>query len=137
MKKLLLTLFSITFSLMLFAQENLYVDSKIKVQFSVEEHTDAVNDIFYEYYSFEITNVSQNQVSFTPVFNYTNEKGEQKNTANGDDNNVIQLTPGETIKGGLIDYKNLTLFKQFLVGNSGKRAANTTTSIQSTTINYQ
>ena len=122
---------------MLFAQENLYVDSKIKVQFSVEEHTDAVNDIFYEFYSFEITNVSQNQVSFTPVFNYVTEKGEQKTTANGDDNNVFQLAPGETIKGNLIDYKNLTLFKQFLVGNSGQRAANTTTSIQSATINYQ
>lgn len=137
MKKLLVTLFTITFSLMLFAQEKIYTDANLDVQFTVEERTDEVNDVFYEYYSFEVSNISQNQVSFIPVFTYVTETGDQRSSANHDENNIIQLAPGETIKGNLTDQRTLTLFKQFTIGNSGKRAANSTYTIKTLTINYQ
>jgi hypothetical protein len=137
MKKLLLTLFTLIFSLMLFAQENLYADSKIKVQFSVEQHKDPVNDYFHEYYAFKITNTSQNQVSFIPVFKYVTDTGEQLSSAKRDENSLILLAPGESIVGDLVNHKNLTLFKQFLVGNSSKRSSESTYTIKSATINYQ
>lgn len=137
MKKLLLSFFAITFSLALFGQQNLYSDAKVKVQFSVEEFADAVNDNFFEYYSFEITNISQQDISFTPDFIYITETGDQRSSTTHDENSVIHLAPGESVKGEISDHDNLTLFKQFLVGNSGKKAANSTITVQSVSINYQ
>ncbi|PWH81437.1 hypothetical protein [Brumimicrobium oceani] len=137
MKKLLLSLFALTFSLAIFGQQNLYSDTKVQVQFTVEQFTDAVNDNFFEYYSFEMTNISQQDVSFTPDFIYVTETGDQRSSTTHDENNVIHLAPGETVKGDISDHDNLTLFKQFLVGNSGKKAANSTITVQSVSINYQ
>jgi len=137
MKTLFFTFLIVFFSMTISAQVNLYSDSKIKVQYTLENFTDEVNDNFYEYYSFEISNISQIDVLLTPIFKYITENGEQRSTANLDENQVIKLTPGETLKGKFEDYDNLTLFKQFLIGNSGKRAADIIYTIEAVTINYQ
>jgi hypothetical protein len=137
MKKLFSTLLLISTSVILLAQENIYSDSKLKVDFTIEELTDEVNDRFNTYYAFEITNTSQNTVSFIPIFTYKTETGALKSSSSRDENSIIQLSPGEVINGDLTNNRSLTLFQQFLPGNSGKRAANSTYSLESVNIQYQ
>lgn len=143
MQKLLILSFSILFSVGLFAQQSSLSgsDNKLKYSVKVEALKDEVNDNFYEYYSLEIKNISNSAVTFTPVFNYKTESGVTRSSLTSDEYETITLAPGETIKGSIqknhvIENRNLTLFKQFLVGNSGKKSSNDVYTLTSIAINY-
>lgn len=137
MKNLFICLFIFAFTFTLSAQEVLYTDSKLKIEYTVEQKTDRVNDDFYDYYAIKITNLSQEQVSFIPIFNYTTESGDQRNSENHDDTKLINLAPGESVTGNQVDRWDLVLFKEFTVGNSGKKAGDATYTLTSAIIKYQ
>ena len=138
MQKLLILSFSILFTTGLFAQKSVYSgsDEKLEYNVNVEKYTDKVNDVFYEYYSLEIKNTSKSEVTFKPVFSYKTDKGESRTTLNRDETNTITLKPSETIRGDVHNEKILTLFKQFTIGNSGKKASNDYYTIESVSIKY-
>jgi len=136
MNKLLgLSLF-LFFSMGVFAQESIYSDEKLNIQMTVESLKDQKNDNFFEYYSLEIKNISDEKISFTPVFNYKTTTGELRNSTSHDGVHLITLAPGETLKGNLEEYKELTLFKEFLIGNSGKKSSTVFYTLESISINY-
>lgn len=138
MKKLFILSLAFLFSLGLKAQEPVYTgsDDKVSYKVTVEKYSDKVNDRYNEYYALEITNKTNNSVKLTPVFNYRIDEGELLKTSSRDDDQSITLAPGETIKGDYKSLRKLVLFKQFLIGKSGKKASNTTHSLDSVTINY-
>lgn len=138
MQKLFILSFLVLFSIDLSAQQAKLSgsDGKLKYDVKVEKLTDEKNDIFYEYYSLEIKNTSTSEVTFTPVFNYKTEIGDLRSSLSHDGNQSITLAPGESIKGNPKDSYNLTLFKEFLVGNSGKKSSNNVYTLNSISINY-
>lgn len=137
MKKLLITFLIFSSSVIAMAQEIVYSDDKLEVNYTLDKLTDGVNDRFYEFYSFEVVNNSGSTISFTPVYTYKTETGQVRSSSTHDVQAVIQLAPGESLKGNLMDNKNLTLFKKFLPGNSGKTSANSTYTLESLSIQYQ
>ncbi|PKR81743.1 hypothetical protein CW751_04280 [Brumimicrobium salinarum] len=120
------------------AQEAIYSgsDDKLTYKVTVEKYADEVNDRFNEYYALEITNTSDEQLTFTPVFNFRINQGAIKNTASRDQDQSITLAPGQTLKGDYKELRKLVLFKQFLVGKSGKKASETMQTLESISINY-
>lgn len=137
MKKLLITLLIFSSSVIGFAQEKVYSDDKLDVKFTLDKLSDKVNDRFYEFYSFEVVNNSNENISFTPIYTYKTETGQLRSSATHDGQVLIELAPGESLKGSLSDNKDLTLFKKFLPGNSGKPSANSTYTLESLSIQYQ
>jgi len=118
MRKLFILSFSVLFSIGLYAQQTVYSDSdaKLKYDVTVEKLTDEVNDEFYEYYSIEIKNVSNSEVTFTPLFNYKTKEGDLRSSLSHDENEneIVTLVPGQTIKGSISknhksEYRNLTI----------------------------
>jgi hypothetical protein len=138
MHKLLILSFSVLFSIGLYAQQNVYSgsDNKLEYKVNVEQYTDKQNDVFYEYYSLEIKNISNSEVTFKPVFKYKTDQGESRSSLTRDENHMITLKSGETIKGNVNNDEILTLFKQFSIGNSGKKASNVFYTLESISINY-
>lgn len=138
MYKLLFLSFSILFSVGLNAQQSNLSgsDDKLTYEVKVEKLADEKNDRFYSYYSLEIKNTSNSAVTFTPVFNYTNENGVKRNSTTHDDKGTITLAPGQSIKGNIDTQRNLTLFKEFNIGNSGKKSSNDAYTLNSVSINY-
>ena len=143
MHKLLILSFSVLFSIGLYAQNTVFSgsDNKLEYNVKVESLNDEVNDNFYQYYSLEIKNISTSEVIFTPVFNYETDKGVSKSSLSHDEYEAIKLAPGQTIKGFIgKDHQfsniSLTLFKSFLVGNSGKKANDAVYTLNSISINY-
>jgi hypothetical protein len=120
----------------IFAQEKIYSDDKLSIQMSLESIQDQKNDVFYEYYALEITNISDKKISFTPVFNYKTDKGEVKSSTSHDGVHLITLAPGESLKGDIENQAILTLFKEFLEGNNGKKASSDIHSLESVTVKY-
>ncbi|WP_107037819.1 hypothetical protein [Brumimicrobium mesophilum] len=138
MQKLLTISISILFSIGLYAQQNVYSgsDANLEYNVTVEKITDEVNDQFYDYYSIEIKNTSNTSVTFTPSFLYTTANGEEKKSSIDNDASSVTLAPGETVKGDISDHYHLTLFKEFQVGNSGKKSGNEVYTLKSVSINY-
>ena len=93
--------------------------------------------VFYKYYSLKITNTSNSDVTFTPSFNYTTPEGTTTNSLTHDNGNQeLKIASGETIEGNLTNNKNLILFKEFTVGNSGRKASDAKNILNSISINY-
>ncbi|PWH86774.1 hypothetical protein DIT68_00480 [Brumimicrobium oceani] len=122
----------------MFAQQSVYSgsDDKLKYNVKVEQLTDKVNDIFLEYYVLYIKNTSNSDVTFKPVFNYKDENGVLKNSLSHDQFEPITLKPGESIKGDYRSKRELTLFKEFLIGNSGQKASDAQFKFESISTKY-
>lgn len=138
MYKLLFLSISFLFSVGLSAQQSAFSgsDDKLSYEVKVEKLADQKNDRFYSYYSLEIKNTSNSEVTFTPVFHYITNEGVNKNTTTHDNEGTITLSPGQSIKGNIDTQRNLTLFKEFNIGNSGKKSSNDAYTLNSVSINY-
>ena len=136
MKKLQLSLLLIFIASVTYSQKKVYQDDKLEVHQSVQKVADKKNDVFYEYYVLTIKNTSNKEVKFTPIIEYKNNKGKELTTKNRDETHLLTLAPGEEIEGHIKDKRILTLFKQFNVGNSGRRASETQNTIVTLTIKY-
>ena len=117
---LFLSVLSIFVCLNLSAQNVVPSDSEVLKAFAkVQSISDAQNDRFLDYYEITIENTSEVTQVFTVQLEYI-EDGEKRLT----DNTVqIKLLPGELIIGHRSTMRELTLFKSFNVGNSGKKVS--------------
>ncbi|RFC53206.1 hypothetical protein [Brumimicrobium aurantiacum] len=138
MNKLLTLSIMILFSLGLNAQQPVISDTDGKLQYEaiVKDKKDKKNDVFFKFYEVKVKNISNETVTFTPVLNYINNNGQAVNSSNHDGVKPITLAPGESIGGHQENTPGLYLFKEFMVGNSGKKASDASNSLKSITINY-
>jgi hypothetical protein len=112
-----------------------YQDEKLMISSDVLKHEDPTNDRFYEFYGFTLKNLSNENIKFEIVINYS-QSGANTDSRKGDLQRIFTLAPGESISGQNVQDEKLTLFKAFLPGNSGVKAADTSTEIKSIEVNY-
>ena len=120
MKQIFTFLFFIVLSCngLLKAQDNLsFKDDNLQVSSQIEKMSDESNDRFYDFYKFTFKNTSDSKVSFVVSFKYKID--DQLITS--DSSEKITLNPGESISGDRDSRRDLTLFKSFNIGNSGKK----------------
>lgn len=129
----ILTLF-IQFTLgSLLSQNNLsFVDEKVEVVSEVKTLSDKQNDRFYDYYQFSVENISEQIVHFIVVYTYEIDGQEKKSELSEE----VTLSPGESIIGDRDLRRDLTLFKSFNPGNSGKKLSEKNVKLVSFKINY-
>jgi hypothetical protein len=112
-----------------------YQDEKLNVSTEVLKHEDPTNDRFYEFYGITLENVSNESIKFELVINYA-QTGTENNTRSGDLERVFTLAPGESLSGQSPQNEKLILFKAFLPGKNGSKAAESSTEIISIEVNY-
>lgn len=112
-----------------------YSDNKISVTSEILKHEDPTNDAFYEYYNFTLKNESNEVQKFNLIISF-DQNGEAKTTESRDEDYVFELQPGEVLSGDLLERRELTLFKSFLPGNSGKKASSSEVVVESINVTY-
>lgn len=117
----------------LYSQENVtFDDGQLKATSEIETMSDKVNDRFYDYYVFSVKNVSNESIRFNVQLTYSVNGQEKK----ADLSEEILLKPGEEITGNRDTRKDLTLFKKFNIGNSGKKLSDKNITLVSFKVNY-
>ncbi len=136
MKTLVLTVLSVFFlsTNVLWGQTN-FEDDKVAITTSTKSYEDAANDRFYEYHAFSVTNKTNAPVKFELLIAYAQD-GHEGSTRDGDKKRIITLDANETIEGEVGVNDELTLFKAFLPGNSGKKAADSEVKVNNINVNY-
>lgn len=136
MKKILFSAlaFLLLISNNLIAQQS-FNDDKISVKTEIKKLEDKVNDNFYSYYKFDITNKTNSEQKISIDFIYHDGKQERKRSE-GNANLTYTLKPKETIKGDLAKYYDLTLFKNFDIGNSGVKSSEIEFKLIEITVKY-
>ncbi len=136
MKYLMLTVLSVVFlaTNALWSQTD-FEDDKVAITTSTNSYEDATNDRFYEYHAFTVTNKTNAPVKFELIISYAQD-GQEGSSRDGDKKRIITLDANETIEGEVGVNDELTLFKAFLPGNSGKKAADSKVKVNNVNVNY-
>ncbi len=129
----LLTLTFCLTSWSLYSQSNIsFDDGRLKAISEIETISDKKNDRFYDYYAFSLKNESNQTIRCNVQITYS-VKGQEKKA---DLSEEILLSPGEVINGDRNTRRDLTLFKNYNIGNSGKKLSNKNITLVSFKVNY-
>ncbi len=116
-----------------FGQGNVsFDDGRLKATSEVETMSDKKNDRFYDYYAFSLKNESNQTIRCNVQITYSL-KGQEKKA---DLSEEIVLKPGEVINGDRNTRRDLTLFKNYNIGNSGKKLSDKNITLVSFKVNY-
>ncbi|MGM0480030.1 MAG: hypothetical protein ACQERC_12485 [Bacteroidota bacterium] len=136
MKSLMLTVLSVFFlSTHVVWSQSDFEDDQVAITTSTKSFEDAKNDRFYEYHAFSVTNKTNAPVKFELIISYAQD-GKEQSSRDGDKKRIIRLDANETIEGEVGVNDELTLFKAFLPGNSGKKAAESEVKVNNINVNY-